>query len=314
MDYVMRRLIFVPQYPTKLRYQEWWITEFVKNLSPHFAVITLGYTNKQLKAQNSDFSPITEAIQYELMQIHQYNQISLKNDDILLLNDLSFPGLFANVLFHKRPKYCYAICHATSLNRYDYFAKDREKKYPIEKALSKLFRKVFVGSFYHACKLGWDNLIISYLPDPPINDGELPNFNSRSNNILIAGRKSIQKRTTAIEKKLIRDGYNLKEVNASSWEAYYSLLMTHKMLLSTAKEETYGYQVIDAIKMGCIPLVPYKYSYPEIIPGFMYFTYEGLKEKIDVIIQGKHLFEPFNLVQSSVNNFYNTLISTLKYE
>jgi hypothetical protein len=37
------RLIFVPQFPTKLRYQNWWITEFPHQFKNYFdEVITLG--------------------------------------------------------------------------------------------------------------------------------------------------------------------------------------------------------------------------------------------------------------------------------
>ena len=101
----MSRLIFIPQYPAKLRYQEWWYTEFVKNLKPYFSeILTLGGVQTYNSPTKGEFSVHTSAIQYETLQIQQYNNLQLKEDDCLLLNDISYPGLFANVLFHKRPK------------------------------------------------------------------------------------------------------------------------------------------------------------------------------------------------------------------
>jgi len=39
----MRRIIFVPQYPTPMRYQEWWISEFPKKFrEAGFEVKVLG--------------------------------------------------------------------------------------------------------------------------------------------------------------------------------------------------------------------------------------------------------------------------------
>ena len=158
----MPRLILVPQYPTKLRYQEWWFEYLPHEFLRHFdSVITLGGFIEVSNLTTEDatmFSPVETALEFEALQIQQYSSLEITEKDILLLCDLSFPGLFPQVLFHKRPKKCFAICHATSLNAYDYYMKDRQIKYPIEKNTAQLFDKVFVGSQYHANKLGWKNI------------------------------------------------------------------------------------------------------------------------------------------------------------
>ncbi len=103
-----QRLILVLQYPSQLRYQWWYVHEFVEHLSKEFEVKVLGeeYINEicfgdPAKYDKEMFSPIIEASKFELIQTRQYLDLQLRKDDILLLNDISFPGFFSNALYHK---------------------------------------------------------------------------------------------------------------------------------------------------------------------------------------------------------------------
>ena len=119
----MSRIIFISQFPAEMRYQNWFITEFEKEFKNHFDdVIVLGeMINKSYDIKYSkEFSPVNLSIEYELNQIKEYMNLELVDDDILFLADLSFPGLFTNVLHHKKPKKCFVYCHASSKNNYDY--------------------------------------------------------------------------------------------------------------------------------------------------------------------------------------------------
>jgi len=283
----MGRLILVPQYPSPLRYQEWWWYEFPKQFGNHFdRVIVLdgGLTDK-VRGNSKQFAPVEEAIFFEADQIKQFIELELQKDDILLLNDLSFPGTFANVLFHKKPSKCFAICHATSKNRYDYFAKDRSIKYPIEKSIAKLFDKIFVASQYHAEKLGWENIEKQNFPTPPF-EGIKQKIKVRS--IVSVARSDIQKRTQSIEQRLKRDvRRSIHTPNCTSWKEYYTFLSSARILLITSKEETYGYQVVDAVLNGCIPIAPNAMSYPELLPKeYLYNNYEELKTLVTKILDG----------------------------
>lgn len=283
----MSRLILIPQYPVKLRYQEWWIQEFIEQYNQYFdKVHVLGpviNTNNKGREKESEFSPVEQAIQYEIKQISEYMKLELHPDDILLLNDLSFPGLFASVLFHKRPKRCYAFCHATAKNKYDLFQPVRGIKYPVEERMAQLFDGVFVGSEYHARKLGWKNLYVTRLPNYPIWMRPKEITRTKDRLFACASRPSKQKVTKKIERALEKR-YDTKiyRPNASSWEEYFQFLQTSKYLLITSKEETYGYQVVDALMNGCIPLAPRKYSYPELLSDrFLYRDYHELVSKIE---------------------------------
>lgn len=279
----MSRLIIVPQYPSKLRYQEWWWDVFPEQFAQYFSEILVldGNINIGEQALSSDFAPVQQALLFETEQIKQYLHLKLKKDDVLLLNDLSFPGLFSSVLFHKRPEKCFAICHATSKNRYDYFLKVREAKYPVEKATAKLFDAIFVATEYHAKKLGWVNIVVTGLPFPPFTGAS----NIKRHNIVSVARSGKQKHNADFEKNIEHAFGKIETPVCQTWEEYYEFLGHSKILLITSNEETFGYQVLDAINNGCIPIAPNKYSYPELISkDYLYNNYIELFNLIDSIL------------------------------
>jgi len=296
----MERLILVPQYPAKLRYQEWWYDRLPEWFSNFYdEVLVLGGSIPSIQSNSEQFSPWKEAMEMEAQQIYEYTSLSLRDNDTLLLCDLSYPGLFANILLHKRPKKCFAICHATSLNRFDYFAKVRKIKYPIEKYQSKLFDTIFVGSYYHKVKLeskGWDNVLLTYMPFPPFTGKVYP----KEYNIASVARKGKQKRNAHLEDKVSK-AFNCEIYTPQSktWDEYYDALAKSKVLLITSNEETFGYQVIDAIKNHCIPIAPDNFSYPELISKeFLYNNTEELINKIDRALRNE-LWVPYLQIPDS---------------
>lgn len=317
MDFLMARLIIVPQYPANLRYQDWWYTEFPKQLAPYFnKIITLGgsisnTTMPELIPSGGMFSPLERAVDFETAQINQYLSLNMQADDILLLNDISYPGLFANILLHKRPKHCFAICHATSKNKFDYFADVRDVKYPLEKAISKLFTKVFVASEYHKTKLGWDNLSVIPLPMPPF-EFAFDDFIMRNIPIVSVARDTRQKRDKALEKSIEAQGFTIVRPKPIDWEDYYWTLRKSKILLITSREETYGYQVVDAIVNGCIPIAPNKFSYPELLPSnYLYNTRMELIFLLNMALTGR-LPVPELLTQPYAEQFFKILADEIK--
>jgi len=310
----MSRLILVPQYPTRLRYQEWWWREFPKQLKNYFdEVLVLGRNSGPfITASGDTFAPIAISMQFEAQQIKDYSKLKLRKDDVLLLNDLSFPGLFANVLFHKRPEKCFAICHATSKNAYDYFAKDRRIKYPIEKATAKLFDSVFVATIYHAKKLGWKNIRIFPFPNPPFEGKQ----RIKEYQVVSVARPGLQKQSKRIEKALAKRGITLIRPECESWKDYYTFLAKSKILLITAKEETYGYQIIDAIKNNCIPIAPNRFSYPELLSEEYLYNDQNIYELIDLMIKiwDENLPVPRLYMQQNADEFYRRISNIMQNE
>jgi glycosyltransferase involved in cell wall biosynthesis len=74
-----------------------------------------------------------------------------------------------------------------------------------------------------------------------------------------------------------------------SREKYRKWLMQGTIVISTANQENFGISVVEAIRYGCIPLLPDRLSYPEIIPkvfhgDFLYKDQTELVEKLCFLI------------------------------
>jgi glycosyltransferase involved in cell wall biosynthesis len=65
--------------------------------------------------------------------------------------------------------------------------------------------------------------------------------------------------------------------------------MQGAIVISTANQENFGISVVEAIRYGCIPLLPNRLSYPEIIPkvfhgDFLYKDQTELVKKLCFLI------------------------------
>ena len=306
----MSRVIFVPQYPTKCRYQEWWFTEFPKQFLKYFdEVVTLGesYVKDVEKSRGSElmFSPIQEAIDFEARQISEFNNMDIRENDVLFLADLSFPGLFSSVLYHGVCIDKYAFCHATSLNKQDYFETNRYSKYSVETGHARLFDKVFVGSEYHKNKLDWDNVEVVGLPSPPVIK---PIDCKKTIDIVSVARPLSQKIDLDIERKVEERFGKIDRRMFDNWDDYSRFLSEAKILLISSKEDTFNYTIMDALLCKCFPVAPVRVCFPEILrPMYLYWDKDSLFRKIEKILDGRIPFTPKMECQDLVDNFYENI-------
>lgn len=63
--------------------------------------------------------------------------------------------------------------------------------------------------------------------------------------------------------------------------AYYRLLGQARVVVSTAIEENYGYAMAEAIAARCIPWMPRRYAYPELLTGPSQWTQRSVDEWLD---------------------------------
>jgi len=73
--------------------------------------------------------------------------------------------------------------------------------------------------------------------------------------------------------------------------AYEAWLKEGTVVVSTAWQENFGISMVEAISASCIPLLPHRLSYPEIIPesfhgDFLYKNQEDLVEKLARVLSG----------------------------
>jgi len=323
----MSRLIFVPQFPAELRYQSWWLTEFTKEfkkeydeviiLGSEWLIQNIGYVNS--KFDSAMFSPINKAVRFEASQIEDYMDLKIRDDDTLFLADISFPGLFCNVLYHKPCPKMFAFCHATSLNKYDYFMPMRKYKKKIEYEHARLFDGIFFGSQYSADKPAWYrrdiNCYVVALPDSPgsIIKPVKPN-NIRPIDLVSVCRPNIQKVNKKLEKRVeIALGKKIYREEVKTWNDYNILLGNSKVLIISSKEDTYNLTILDAIKCGCVPMVPDKLCFPEILPShWRYEDADDLISKLKHMFEDNHFIVPDVINRDQVDNFYENVIKIMK--
>ncbi len=90
--------------------------------------------------------------------------------------------------------------------------------------------------------------------------------------------------------KILQFGY------VSSRKEYERWLKRGAVVISTAIQENFGMSVIEAMIMGCVPLLPDRLSYPEILPEefhelFLYKSRQDLIEKLFIIISDYKRYE-----------------------
>ena len=96
---------------------------------------------------------------------------------------------------------------------------------------------------------------------------------------------------------------------------YYRWLQRGDIVISTAIQENFGIAVVEAIRMGCFPLLPARLSYPEILPSrfhhaCLYTSRKDLVTKLALALTGPF---PQALLELSdaVNQYdWKNLIST----
>jgi len=72
---------------------------------------------------------------------------------------------------------------------------------------------------------------------------------------------------------------------------YYNLLLRSDIVISASIQENFGYSVVEAVRAGCIPLLPGRLSYPEIIPAqfhdqVLYKDYGDLFRRLSFMLSG----------------------------
>ncbi len=83
--------------------------------------------------------------------------------------------------------------------------------------------------------------------------------------------------------KIVQFGY------VASRTDYFNLLKQGSVVVSTAIQENFGMSVVEAVLAGCVPLLPKRLSYPEILPDafhdlFLYRNKHDFIEKLARII------------------------------
>ncbi len=102
--------------------------------------------------------------------------------------------------------------------------------------------------------------------------------------------EEFKKAENRFKEKILQFGYVYSRKDYEKW------LKRGSIVISTAIQENFGISVIEAILMGCVPLLPDRLSYPEILPEefheyFLYKNKQDLVEKLLLIISDYKQYE-----------------------
>lgn len=91
----------------------------------------------------------------------------------------------------------------------------------------------------------------------------------KRNKIAFPHRLTSEKNPAIIERLRAQFGKDsvivTREVSNSKKE-YLDILATCRVCISDSRQETFGYSMLEATALGCIPIVPERLSYPEMYP------------------------------------------------
>jgi glycosyltransferase involved in cell wall biosynthesis len=101
--------------------------------------------------------------------------------------------------------------------------------------------------------------------------------------------KEFERAQQRFRDKIVQYGY------VESKKAYIDWLMRGSVVVSTAEQENFGISVIEATRCGCLPLVPKRLVYPEIIPkpfhsDCLYNDEKDLVEKLSSLLHNPRAF------------------------
>lgn len=186
------------------------------------------------------------------------------------------------------------VLHAGSFTDTD-FVRDMERVYKgFEDILFDITDKIYVASDFikndviKKRVVNPNKIIVTGLP---IDEQglDLPKVN-KEDIVIFNGRNVDEKQPYLFElmkEKLPYTFINTQEGNYTK-EEYYNLLNKSKVVVSFALQENFGYGIQEAVKLGCVPVLPNRLVYPEIYPNQnLYNTFEESIKKVKDAIEGR---------------------------
>lgn len=95
---------------------------------------------------------------------------------------------------------------------------------------------------------------------------------------------------------------------------YYQELLKAAIFVSTTIEENFGYCTLEAMILGTIPVVPNKFSHPEIVKasGVLYDNFDNMLESIEKIIQERPVYKDTTINRYDFKHVVNLMAEEIK--
>jgi hypothetical protein len=230
--------------------------------------------------------------------------------DMLGCHEWKFVGLF----------------HAGTYDRWDQTAQHGMYTWgeDLENAWFKIYDRVIVASDYHRDLLlrtrKVDSSGLYVVPWKVEVPQDLVNV-TKANQIVFPHRFNIEKQPVNFVHLKIPEGWRTKHT-ASVWaktkREYYEVLAESKICVSFSLQETFGIAMVEAVLLGCIPLVPDRLSYKEMYPDeYRYNGEMDFKKKLNTMCSHDAVYRAGletlqDKFKQSSSDFFNNLFSIVE--
>ena len=231
-----------------------------------------------------------------------YREDVIDSGDIVWSSDLWHPGLPESIAymnyFARKNVRLRGLIHAGSWTDTD-FVRDMERwAKNFEDTLFDIADTIYCGSDFIKNDIVKKRVID---PDKLVPTGfplDVENLNKikpveKEDIVIFSGRNVDEKQPWLFKQMRDKIGdNNIKFINTLehnfSKEEYYKLLSRAKVVVSFALQENFGFSILEACFLGCIPVVPNRLVYPELYSEkYLYNTFEDACSMVyDAIYNG----------------------------
>ncbi len=306
------KLFFLPIEPYEERYTaqwyEWWADAF-NNLGVDFEYV-IG-DRLTTKIETGQVLDVFGTHFYKFGQLETLmrllNEGKIKDGDTIFLADLWFPGIEALAYIRNMTGIKFKIAgilHAGTWDQNDFTFKSGMRIWgkDFENSFLEFADKVYVATEYHKRLICSKNSVDKakvYVMGLPFDSEEIiaqTQKSTKENIVVFPHRLDDEKRPWLFDKlayEFRKSGWKFvktKEV-CKTKKDYYELLAKSKIAVSFARQETFGYAMLEAVALGCVPVVPDRLSYQEIYPkNLQYADYIQAKKIIEELIKKDAIF------------------------
>ncbi len=322
----MRKLVWLPLEPLEQRYTNnwkvWYPRAFEENDVDYITVNGDKLTDQinvgsVLDAYGTNYWKFSQLA--NLIRLMQNGEVL--STDVLLVADLWYPGIealqYIKCLGGIRPLIT-GILHAGTYdsNDFTYSSGMRPWGHLLEESWLQFFDLVFTATQYHkdlilkSHNVNPDKINVTGLPfylDTMVSSRQYIVKDDRL--VVFPHRLDPEKRpqdfdgvVKGLDCRIVRTGEQLR-VPGYKKDKYYDTLAEASIAVSTARQETFGYAMLEATTLGCIPLVPNEVSYAEMYPRYLkYDTLTELREKLVDILSNKDRLRDYQRIARSVSD------------
>jgi len=309
--------------PLENRYtKQWyiWFKEVAKEEGIDLEYIEGEVTYSQTDSKN--FLDFRHTFIYKFSQLKKLFEKEIKDEDVIFVADGEYPGLEALEYYRRFYDKKFKIVTIWHAGTYDYTDLTYQKGLEyigknIEEVIFAISDAIFVATEFHKNLIvrnrivDKDKIYVTGLPADVERLNQLYSNLEKDGDIVFAGRLTWEKGIDVIERLEKRYKIVKTSERPRPKEEYYQLLARSKLLLSPARQETFGYSVVEAMAMNTPVLVYDGLSYVEYVPKELrvpsYFIEDWI-EKIE-----KYAGKKMNLAQYVMKYDYKRVIKTMYY-